>query len=95
MIRLVARREFTERVRERSFRLSTGLTLVIIVVVVVLPGLLGLGEPSEYRVSAVDAASRAVGERAAELDERFDAVVLITDEASRAAHRAGGTHTAR
>jgi ABC-2 type transport system permease protein len=79
-VRLVARREFTERVRERSFLISTGLTLVIIVVVVVLPGLLGFGDASEYRVAAGDPAGRAVVERAAVLDERFDAVVLITDD---------------
>ena len=52
MIRLVARREFTERVRERSFLISTGLTLVIIVIVVALPALFGFGDPSEYRISA-------------------------------------------
>ena len=48
-VRLVARREFTERVHERSFLISTGLTLAIIVVVVALPSLLGFGDPSEYR----------------------------------------------
>jgi ABC-2 type transport system permease protein len=79
VIRLVARREFTERVRERSFLISTGLTLVIIVLVVALPSLFGMGDPSEYRISA-DAESRAIAERAAALDERFDAVVLITDD---------------
>ncbi len=52
MIRLVARREFTERLRERSFLISTGLTLVIIVVVVALPAVFGFGDPSEYRISA-------------------------------------------
>ncbi len=78
MIRLVARREFTERIRERSFLISTGLTLVIVVFVVALPALFGFGDPSEYRISA-DAGSRDVAERAAVLDERFDAVVTITD----------------
>jgi ABC-2 type transport system permease protein len=80
VIRLVARREFTERVRERSFLISTGLTLVIIVVVVALPALFGFGDPDEYRISA-DPGSRAIAERAAALDERFDAVVFITDDA--------------
>ncbi len=79
-VRLVARREFTERIRERSFLISTGLTLVIIVAVVVLPSLLGFGDPSDYRIAATDPASRAVAERAAVLDERFDAVVTITGE---------------
>jgi ABC-2 type transport system permease protein len=79
VIRLVARREFTERLRERSFLISTGLTLVIIVVVVALPAVFGFDDPSEYRISA-DRASLPVAERAAVLDERFDAVVTITDE---------------
>ena len=56
-VRLVARREFTERVHERSFLISTGLTLAIIVWSVALPSLLGFGDPSEYRVSS-DAAGR-------------------------------------
>jgi ABC-2 type transport system permease protein len=78
VIRLVARREFTERVHERSFLISTGLTLLIIVAVVVIPSLFGVGDPSEYRISA-DRASLPIAERAAVLDERFDAVVTITD----------------
>ena len=80
VIRLVAEREFTERVRERSFLLSTGLTLAIIVVVVALPSLFGFGDPSEYRIAPADESGRAIAERAAELDERFDAVVYITDD---------------
>ena len=57
MIRLVARREFTERLRERSFLISTGAHARDHRVVVVLPAVLGFGDPSEYRISA-DAASR-------------------------------------
>ena len=47
VIRLVARREFTERVRERSFMISTGITLGIVVLVLVLPSLLGLRRPDD------------------------------------------------
>jgi ABC-2 type transport system permease protein len=79
VIRLVARREFTERIRERSFLISTGLTLVIIVIVVALPAVFGFDDPSEYRISA-DQESLPIAERAAVLDERFDAVVTITDD---------------
>ena len=76
MIWLVAKRELTERVRERSFQLSSGLTMVIIILVVVLPVLLGLGGTSEYKV-ATDAASRPIAERAVALGDRFDAKVTI------------------
>ena len=76
MIRLVAKREFSERLGERSFQVSTALTLVIIVLAVVLPTALGLGGESEYTI-ATDAASRPVAERAVQLADRFDAKVTI------------------
>ena len=69
MIGLVAKREFTERLGERSFQVSTALTLVIIVLVVVLPTALGFGGASEYTV-ATDDASRPVVERAVQLQQR-------------------------
>jgi ABC-2 type transport system permease protein len=78
MIKLVARREFSERLGERSFQLSTALTLVIIILAVVLPTALGLGGTSVYTVAA-DAASRPIAERAVQLQERFDAKVTIGD----------------
>jgi ABC-2 type transport system permease protein len=78
-VRLVARREFTERVRERSFLISTGITLAIVVLVVVLPSLLGFGGPSEYTVNAVGPQDRAVAERAVQLADEFDAKVTIAD----------------
>ena len=40
-IRLVARREFVERIRERSFLISTAVSVLILVAVIVLPRLLG------------------------------------------------------
>ena len=63
-VRLVARREVTERVRERSFLISTGITFAIVALVVALPPLLGFGGPSEYTVAATDAQGRARGRRA-------------------------------
>jgi len=75
---LVARREFTERIQERSFQLSSGLTLVIIVLAVVLPTALGLGGASKFTI-ATDAASRPIAERAVQLQDRFDAKVTISD----------------
>jgi ABC-2 type transport system permease protein len=79
VVRLVARREFTERVRERSFLISTGITLGIVIVVLVLPALLGFGGPNEYTVAAGDARGRAVAERAVQLAKEFDAKVSIGD----------------
>ena len=76
MIRLVARRELTERVRERSFQISSALTLVIIVLAVVLPTLLGFGGASKFTI-ATDAASRPIAERAVQLQDRFDAKVTL------------------
>lgn len=50
-VRLVARREFVERVRERSFAISTAITLLILVGVIVLPPLFGAGRPTTYDVA--------------------------------------------
>ena len=50
-VRLVARREFTERVRERSFLISTGITLGDRRARRRAAAALGLGGPSEYTVN--------------------------------------------
>ena len=42
-VTLVARRELSQRVREKSFLVGTGVSLAIIILVVVLPSLLGFG----------------------------------------------------
>jgi ABC-2 type transport system permease protein len=76
-VRLVARREFTERIHERSFLISTGITLAIVVVVLLLPALLGFGGPNEYTVAAGDAQGRAVVQRASQLAQQFDAKVTL------------------
>jgi ABC-2 type transport system permease protein len=81
VIRLVARRELTERVRERSFVISTGVTLVIVALVVIIPAALGLGGPSKYTVAAGDARSAAVLRAAERLDSRFDAELTVAPRA--------------
>jgi ABC-2 type transport system permease protein len=78
-VRLVARRELTERVRERSFMISTGITLGIVIVVLVLPALLGFGGPQEYTVSAGSPEGRAIVERASRIAGEFDAKVSLGD----------------
>jgi ABC-2 type transport system permease protein len=55
-VRLVARREVVERSREKSFLVSTGLTLLIVLGVVLVPPALGLGDPPTYRVAFAAAA---------------------------------------
>src|SRR3954451_20638706 len=81
MWKLVARREFTERSHERSFLISSVITLAIIVLAVVIPALLGLGGPSKYTIAGGDAHRRAVAARAAQLDDRFDAEVTVKPKA--------------
>ena len=79
-VRLVARREFTERVRERSFMISTGITLAIVVLVVVLPSALGLGGPTDYTVNPSSPRDLAVAEaRDRRSTSPFDANVTIGD----------------
>ena len=77
-VRLVARREVTERVRERSFLISTGITFAIVAIVVALPPLFGFGGPSEYTVAAMDAQGRAVAQSAQRLADEFDVKLTVT-----------------
>jgi ABC-2 type transport system permease protein len=76
-VRLVARREFRERARDRSFLVSTGLTILIVAAVVVLPRLLGLGDTT-YRVGITgidaDRIAAAAKEQARLSDVRLEIV---------------------
>jgi len=87
-IRLVAAREISQRARERSFLISSGVTLVIILLVAVLPGLLGLGDPSRSVVAAVDDTGAAVARAASANDEPFGVEVEARRLAPAAAQRA-------
>jgi ABC-2 type transport system permease protein len=80
-VRLVARRELTERVRERSFQFSTGLSVAIIALVVLLPTVLGFGGDPTYELSPRDAQSAAVVREAQRLAPGFSAKVRITRDA--------------
>ena len=90
-VRLVARREIVERGRERSFLFSTGLTLVILLGVLLVPQLLGFGDPPTFRVgfapSAADYTDAA--ERVAEQLE-VDVEVVEVDEQDVGAQLAEG-----
>ena len=66
--------------RERSFLISTGITLAIVMLVVVLPSVLGFGGPTEYTVQPVTPQDLAIAERAdAARRTEFDAKVPIGD----------------
>jgi ABC-2 type transport system permease protein len=59
-IRLTARRELVERTRDRSFLISTAVTVVILAAVIVLPKLLG-GDSDTFDVGLVGPASQRLG----------------------------------
>jgi ABC-2 type transport system permease protein len=53
-VRLVATREFVERIRERSFLVSTAISALILLAVIVLPQLLGSSGPARVIVTGQD-----------------------------------------
>ena len=73
-IRLVARREVTERVREKAFAVSTGINIVIIVAVVIVASLLSGGD-ERYVVGYSGETAAAVVESAAGAGRAIDVVV--------------------
>jgi ABC-2 type transport system permease protein len=75
VVRLVARRELTERVRERSFLVSTAITVVIIVLVVGLSAVFGGGKGSD--VGATDARGLAVARSAARASAGTDSPLRV------------------
>jgi ABC-2 type transport system permease protein len=62
-VKLVARRELRERMREKSFLISTGINIVIIVAVIVLAAILGGGDTT-YKVAGDPALVRAAAQAA-------------------------------
>jgi ABC-2 type transport system permease protein len=64
VVRLVARREFVERIRDRGFLISTGITLLIIVVVIGAGTF--LGDPTRFELGVVGEGGRSLGSRVAD-----------------------------
>jgi ABC-2 type transport system permease protein len=57
---LVARREVTQKLREKSFLISTAVTATIILLVAVVPTLLGAGGPRTFKLGTTDAAAARI-----------------------------------
>jgi ABC-2 type transport system permease protein len=76
-VALVARREITERIREKSFLISVVVSLVIIALVAVLPSALGLGGTKTYTVGVADPAAQPVAAAAARGADAFDAELKL------------------
>ena len=71
-IALVARREITQKLREKSFLISMSVTVALVVLVAVLPPLLGMGGRSSYTLAVSDAAALPVAQAADRGAKAFD-----------------------
>jgi ABC-2 type transport system permease protein len=87
--RLVARREFSERIRSRAFQISLVVTVLVVVAVGVIAGLVGDTGRSNYTVGAVAAEDRAVAGAARALGPALDVDIEVEREPSAADARAG------
>ena len=77
VITTVARREISERLHQKSFLVSTGITLVIVLLVAIVPSLFGDDGPERYSVAAADGSAAAVAEAARQVAPQFDARVEV------------------
>jgi ABC-2 type transport system permease protein len=84
---LVAQREFRERLRQRAFRISILVTVVLVAIVGALAGILGGDEPDRYEVGAKGAEAEAIADAARAVAPRFDARVEVRRFDSAAAAR--------
>jgi ABC-2 type transport system permease protein len=76
-IALVARREMTQRIREKSFLISMAVTIVLVVLVAVVPSLFGFGGKESFTVAVTDDASLAVAKTAQRGAEAFDTELKV------------------
>ena len=74
---LVARREFTERLRSRTFQISTAVTLAVIAAIAILAGVLGGDDATDYKVGAQGGEAAAIAAAARTAAPRFDARVEV------------------
>jgi ABC-2 type transport system permease protein len=78
-IALVARREFTQKLREKSFLISMSVTVALVVLVAVLPPLLGMGGRSSYTLAVSDAGALPVAQAADRGAEAFDVGLTVRE----------------
>jgi ABC-2 type transport system permease protein len=74
---VVARREFSERIRTRAFQISLVTTLLIVGAVAVLAGVLGDDSATEYTVGAQGTEAAAIAGAARSAAPQFDARVVV------------------
>jgi ABC-2 type transport system permease protein len=85
---IVARREFTERLRTRAFQISIATTLAIVAAVAILAGVLGEDGPTDYTVGARGPEATAIAAAARTAAPQFDARVEVRRFTSPAEARA-------
>jgi ABC-2 type transport system permease protein len=84
-IRLTARRELVERTRrDRSFLISTLVTLAILFAIIFLPRLFGANEPQEFDVGLVGPASAPLGEVLTAQGQALDVQIRVRRPATAA-----------
>ena len=76
-IALVARREITQRIREKSFLISMAVTVALVVLVAVVPPLFGFGGKQSFTVAVTDDASLAVAKTAQRSAKAFDTELKV------------------
>jgi ABC-2 type transport system permease protein len=84
---LVARREVVERGRERSFLISSLVSVVVLIAIVVVPGALGLGGPSKQTLAVTTDVPAALVTQLQARAEAFDVELEIDRVSSPAAAR--------
>jgi ABC-2 type transport system permease protein len=57
----VIRREYVERIRDRGFLISTGVVVVVILLITVLPRVLGAGDDPDWKVATAGQGSDQIG----------------------------------
>jgi ABC-2 type transport system permease protein len=84
-IKLTARRELVERTRrDRSFLISTLVTLAILIAIVFVPKLLGSDDPTEFDIGLVGPASQPLGQALTAQGEAIDVRINLRRPATAA-----------
>lgn len=88
IVRLVAGREFADRIRNKGFVLGTAVTLLLVVGFVVVPALFDDGEPASYELGTVGQVDPVFTDAVAATAEAQDAEVSLEPVDDRAAAEA-------